>query len=53
MVKKVKKGLKYFIGNKDDEKVKPMCIMLPKMSGYIKVLMKLNICPFRFKMKNR
>ena len=48
-----KKGLKYFIGNKDDEKVKPLCIMLPKMSGYIKVLMKLNICPFRLKMKNR
>ena len=31
-----KKGLKYFIGYKDDEKVKPLCIMLPKMSGYTK-----------------
>ena len=31
-----KKGFKYFIGYKDDEKVKPLCIMLPKMSGYTK-----------------
>ena len=27
-----KKGLKYFIGQKDDEKVRPLCIMLSKMS---------------------
>ena len=27
-----KKGYKYFIGHKGDEKVKPLCIMLPKMT---------------------
>ena len=37
-----KKGFKYFIGckdfigYKDDKKVKPLCIMFPKMSGYVK-----------------
>ena len=29
-----KKGFKHVIGCKHDEKVKPLCIMLPKMSGY-------------------
>ena len=32
----VKKGFKYFIGYKDDEKVKPFCIIIPKMRGYLK-----------------
>ena len=32
----VLKGCWYFIGYKDDEKVKPLCIMLPKMSGSTK-----------------
>ena len=27
---------KYFIGYKEDEIVKPLCIILPQMSGYIK-----------------
>ena len=31
-----KKGLEYFIGYKDDKKVKPLCIMPPKMSVYTK-----------------
>ena len=29
-------GFKYFIGNKEGEIVKPLCIILPQMSGYIK-----------------
>ena len=29
-------GFKYFIGYKEGEIVKPLCIILPKMSGYIK-----------------
>ena len=29
-------GFKYFIGYREDEIVKPLCIILPKMSGYIK-----------------
>ena len=29
-------GFKYFIGYKDDEKVVPLCVMLPKMSRYTK-----------------
>ena len=27
---------KYFIGYKEDEIVKPLCIILPQMTGYIK-----------------
>ena len=29
-------GFKYFIGYKEGETVKPLCITLPQMSGYIK-----------------
>ena len=29
-------GYKYFIGYKKDEIVKPLCIILPQMNGYIK-----------------
>ena len=29
-------GFKYFIGYKVNEIVKPLCIILPQMSGYIK-----------------
>ena len=28
-------GFKYFIGYQDDEIVKPLCIILPQISGYI------------------
>ena len=41
-----KKSFKYFIGHKDDEKIEPLCKLLLKMSGYTKVLMKLNTCLF-------
>ena len=30
------KGFKYFIGNEDDNITRPLCIILPQMSGYIK-----------------
>ena len=30
-----KKGFKYFIVYNDDEKVKPICIMLPKITRYV------------------
>ena len=30
------KGFKYFIGYKDDNVVRPLCVILPQMSGYIK-----------------
>ena len=29
-------SFKYFIGYQEDEIVKPLCIILPQMSGYIK-----------------
>ena len=29
-------GYKYFIGYREDEIVKPLCIILPQMNGYIK-----------------
>ena len=29
-------GLKYFIGYKEGETVKPLCIILPQLTGYIK-----------------
>ena len=31
-----KKGFTYFIGFKDNKKVRPLCIFLPKMSAYRK-----------------
>ena len=33
---KFKQGFKYFIGYLKGEIVKPLCIILPQMSGYIK-----------------
>ena len=32
----ITKALKYFIGYREGEIVKPLCIILPQMSGYIK-----------------
>ena len=29
-----KKGFKYFIGYKDERKVRPLCMILPKMTAY-------------------
>ena len=29
-------GFKYFIGYQENEIVKPLCVILPQMSGYIK-----------------
>ena len=34
--KHIDKGFKYLIGYKDDNIVRPLCIILPQMSGYIK-----------------
>ena len=31
-------GFKYFIGYKEDEIVKPLCIILPQIIGYINIL---------------
>ena len=31
-----KEGFKYFIGYQEGEVAKPLCIILPQMSGYIK-----------------
>ena len=31
-------GFKYFIGYKEDEIVKPLCIILPQMNAYIRYL---------------
>ena len=32
----VKKGFKFFIGYKDAKKIRPLCILIPKMSAYRK-----------------
>ena len=40
-------GFKYFIGYQEGEIVKPLCIILPQMSGYIKYFEK--ICLFLIK----
>ena len=29
-------GFKYFIGYKDDNTIRPLCIILPQISGYVK-----------------
>ena len=36
-------GFKYFTGYQEDEIVKPLCIILPKMNGYIKYFVLKNI----------
>ena len=33
-------GFKYFTGCKEGEIAKPLCIILPQISGYIKILWK-------------
>ena len=44
-------GFKYFIGYQEGEIVKPLCIILPQMSGYIKYLKAVaKICLFLLKM---
>ena len=35
-IKHSDEGFKYFNGYQEDEIVKPLCIILPQMSGYIK-----------------
>ena len=45
-----KKGFKYFIGyENDDEKVMPLCIMLPKMSAYRRDFEEINYISFLIK----
>ena len=41
------KGYKYFIGYQEDEIIRPLCIILPQMNGYIKYFeMAEKTCPF-------
>ena len=43
-------GFKYFLGYQEDEIVKPLCIILPQMNGYINTLtMVEKICLFKLK----
>ena len=43
-------GFKYFIGYKEDDVVKPLCIILPQMSGYMKYFKNGGkTCPFWLK----
>ena len=37
-----KKGIKYFIGYQYDGKIRPLCILIPKTSGYKKSFHKTN-----------
>ena len=40
-----KKGFKYFIGYKNGGNIRPLCIMIPKTSGYLKCFHKIKyIC---------
>lgn len=39
----LKEGFEDFNGWKEDEKVKSLCIIVPKIKGYKKNLMKLNV----------
>ena len=36
MTRTYSQGYKYFIGYKEDEIIRPLCIILPQMNGYIK-----------------
>lgn len=48
----VKKNFKYFIGYKYDEKVKPLLIMLPKMTGYENIFNESNYKSVLIKIKS-
>ena len=37
-----KNGSKFFTGCKSNGEIKPLCIMVPKVSGYVNILMNLN-----------
>ena len=39
--------IKYFIGYNDDDVIRPLCIILPQMSGYVKLLIVIRQCPLR------
>ena len=43
-------GFKQFIGYLEGEIVKPLCIILPQMSGYIKYFENVKTCLFRLNM---
>ena len=43
-------GFKHFIGYKEDETVKRLCIILPQMSGYIKYFEVAKTCLLQSKM---
>ena len=43
-----KKGFKYFIGYKNEGVATPLHIMLPKMDGYVKGLIRLSACLQKF-----
>ena len=43
-------GFKHFIGYLEGEIVKPLCIILPQMDGYIKYFENGSKCLFRLKM---
>ena len=45
----VKKGFKYFIGYKDAEKNRPLCIFSPKMSAYRRDFDETKYIPFLIK----
>ena len=47
-------GIKYFIGYQEGEIVKPLCIILPQMSAYIKYFeMVVETCLFLLKIMKR
>ena len=47
MFRHSEEGFKYFIGYQENEIVKPLCIILPQMKGYIKYFDNGGkICPF-------
>ena len=48
---RTEKGFKYFISDTEDDVIKPLCILLPQMSEYIKCFDNGGkICPLKLKM---
>ena len=41
---RTKNALKYFIGYNDNNFIRPLCLRLPQMTGYVKNLMKIQQC---------
>ena len=47
-----KNSFKYFIGYNDNDIIRPLCLKLPQMTGYVENLKVIQQCPLRLATSN-